>query len=209
MKFKLEERVKHRIVGVVVIISLVVVFFPAVMKQSKHQFDEKVNIAARLPEKPVAPKVAIPDEKKLLKRIKVAAIDKDTSSEIARMPQTVKAQPLHKSRTQIAAHHTRPTTGKKVNKMKKTKTPARHLDAKKGYAVQLASFLVENNAVALVKKLHQKGYKASYNKAVNQKGQYYKVIVGQAGRPEDAKKLQKQLAENVKLQGLVIKTGVS
>ena len=207
MKFRLEERVKHRLVGLVVILSLMTVLLPAIMKKSNHQLDENMNLSVRLPAKPISPKVEIPEEKALFETVKIAEVDLTVRSEIAKLPQTVKAEPLQQKEKMIAVSNVKPQTNP-ANELKKLKSVAK-TKIHESYAVQLASFSVKKNAEALVKKLRDKGYKANYNKFSGKKGDYYQVIVGKVARSEEARALQKQLAESIKLQGFVIKTGVS
>lgn len=266
MKFVMDERVKHRLVGLIVILSLAAIFLPAVMKKSNQRFEENVSVSVHLPAKPPLPKVAVASEKALFKTVKVAHVNIQSVNADSQLTQIVKAEPisikpavlpapavpntsmastieapvaksvatatLHKQPLLDSAKHTAPVVSppsslamnKKPGLAKsepsappsgKSAVVAKKLTHyntggnREAYAVQLASFLQQNNAVSLVSKLRDKGFKASYNKVPGKQGSYYKVIVGQLKQIDEAKSLQKQILASTKLQGLIVKTGVS
>ena len=75
MKLLLDERVKHRIIGLAVIISIAAIFTPAIIKKSNQKIDESMSVSVKLPPKPEAPKVALPKEKAMFEKVKVAHIE--------------------------------------------------------------------------------------------------------------------------------------
>jgi DedD protein len=75
MKFVMDERLKHRLVGLAVVISLAVIFVPAVVKKSTQRFDGKNITTVKLPLKPAMPKIALPEEQAMFKRVKVAHVE--------------------------------------------------------------------------------------------------------------------------------------
>jgi DedD protein len=72
MKLIMDEKLKHRIVGISVILSLGAIFLPAMMKKSSQRMESNLSVKVQLPPKPTAPKVAVTDEEHLFKTIKVA-----------------------------------------------------------------------------------------------------------------------------------------
>ena len=222
MKFVIDERIKHRLTGLVVIVSIAAIFIPAIMKKSNQHLDEKINLSVRLPAKPAAPKVLVAGEKALFQSVKVAHVDIQAVNEPSRLTQTVKAEPLSiKSAVPSVmaalgknAASTKPalvvTSAIKAVAVAAPAKIAKSIAYKKEmYAVQLASFSQQSNARSLVIRLRSKGYKASYNKFVGKQGEYYKVIVGKLNQKNEALNLQKQLASSMQLNGFIIKTGVS
>lgn len=95
MKLVIDERAKHRIVGIAVLLSIVVVFAPAILKKSQQRFEESVSISVKLPPKPKLPDVAVREPKALFQAVKVARVDIPKDRQIPQ-PQTIiaKAQPL-------------------------------------------------------------------------------------------------------------------
>lgn len=76
MKLVVDEKLKHRLVGVSVILSLGAIFLPAMMKKSSQRLEHNFSVNVKLPPKPTAPNVAVTDEEQMFKTIKVAkAVD--------------------------------------------------------------------------------------------------------------------------------------
>ena len=223
MKIVMSEQIKHRLTGLVVILSVAVIFLPTLLKQSNHRLEENISFSIKLPPKPAAPKVAVTDEKALFKTVKVAqvtipkVVPTPVSAQIARaeplnIKSVVPSAPVMNTEPELAAVIPSVKVAaapiKKVvvapKKVAKTSTP------KKGaYAVQLASFIQQDNAKSLVSRLRSKGYEASYNKFTGKQGEFYKVIVGQLEQRDAAQHLQKKLAQSMQINGFVVKTGVS
>lgn len=74
MKIIRDERLKHRLVGLAVIVSILAIFAPALLKQSNQHLEFR-PVSAKLPTKPALPEVNIPDEKESFKRMKLAHIE--------------------------------------------------------------------------------------------------------------------------------------
>ena len=219
MKFVMDERVKHRLTGLVVILSIAAIFVPAVMKKSTHHFEENMSLSVRLPAKPIAPKVIVKDEKTLFQSVKVAHVDIPAVAAAPRLTQIAKAEPIsaksfvppaplvNKTAVLAKAEVVVAPAVKAVHVTQKVAQAARL--KKERYAVQLGSFVQQNNAKTLVTRLRSKGYIASYNKFNGKQGAFYQVIVGQLNQKNEALNLQKQLVASMQLNGFVIKTGVS
>lgn len=218
MTFVMDERVKHRLTGLVVILSIAAIFIPAVLKKSNHHFEANVNLAMKLPPRPTVPKVVVPKEQALFRSIKLAEVHLPTVVDHKSTSQISKAEPLN-TRTVLPMVPVMPKpakiakAGAVAHPAKKIIfAPSKHSPVavkKERYAVQLASFTQQSNAKQLVSKLISHGYKASYNKFNGKQGEYYKVTVGQLSQMSDAQLLQQQLSEKLKLSGFIIKSGVS
>jgi DedD protein len=212
MKFALDERLKHRLTGLVVILSIGVIFLPAMLKKSNQHLEEKVSFSVRLPEKPAAPEVLVTKEKEVFQAVKVAKVDIPPLIQ-KKSIQLVRAEPISLKSAMPAVIALNKTLAKVemdaiVRPAVKTASAPRKIAVaavtglkKEVYAVQLASFSEQSNAESLVTRLRNKGYKATYNKA----GAYYKVMVGQSERRQEAVNLQKKLSTNMSLNGFIIK----
>jgi len=222
MKLVLDERLKHRLIGVVVLVAVAVIFLPAVMKKSNYRFDEHVSLSVRMPPKPPLPQVAVAGEKEIFQTVKVAHVDLPTAKAVPKPVRTVKAEPIttipqpKKEPILAPAQHAKmPAPNKQMSKsvvaQKKIAPPsiAKKGKSTAGYAVQLASFTKQSNAKSLVVQLRKKGYKATYTKSISKQGELYKVIVGQHKQKTGAANLQKQLATKMQMNGFIVKTGVS
>jgi len=224
MKFVIDDRMKHRVTGVVVMMSVLAIFLPAMMKKSNQHFEESLTVSMRLPDKPSLPKVAIPQQQAMFKTVKVAHVDIQPLVESSHVPQIAKAEPLtvRKASSLVVNAPVVPTPTKPQPvanhspEVAKAELPASDVSTasilsmkQSSYAVQLASFAQQRNAELLVTKLRSKGYKATYNKQSSKNGAFYKVIVGQVNEKTEAVDLQKKMVSLVQLNGFVVKTGVS
>lgn len=233
MNLKMDEKRKHQVIGFTVIIALAAIFLPAYLKQSAHGIDKKITMAINLPEKPTKPRIEEPGKKDVFKPVQVAHVDltKEIEPAVKHKKTEITASSISSHRTTQLAAKIKPlntinqVTSNKTKALITAKSSAKHQNnsstsakpilqqvnrtEKTQYAVQLASFTVEKNASALVTKLRKKGFKANYDKFNNKKGSYYRVIVGELQQKQEAQQLKKQLTKSVKLDGFVIKTGVS
>lgn len=75
MKMVLDERLKHRLVGVAVVLSLGAIFVPAILKNSSQRLHDNKQIAIKLPDKPRLPKISAQNEQALFKRMNVAHVE--------------------------------------------------------------------------------------------------------------------------------------
>ena len=96
MKLTMDERLKHRLVGLAVILSIGVIFAPAILKKSNEHFDEKNTISINLPLKPVLSKIDVPNEKTMLAKVSPASVVLPTIPAIKVNP-IAKAEPLSPS----------------------------------------------------------------------------------------------------------------
>lgn len=234
MKFIMSERIKHRLTGMIVIISIAVIFLPAMVKKSNRRFEETMSVSVQLPPKPKAPVVAIPEKHTLFESVQVAQVKLPAlppappKSQIAKM-MPAKKQPIPeatvapsvvaeidlptKSDANIA---TKPVVKRAVAPINLSRAPvsAPVKVAKKvlqlppskiGYGVQLASFSQKANADVLVNRLRQQGYQARYTVLGRPGHSTYKVVVGPTQQRGTAVNLQRQLASSMNLRGFIVK----
>ncbi|MCW8450921.1 SPOR domain-containing protein [Legionella quinlivanii] len=296
MTLVMDERIKHRLIGLAVIISLGAIFAPAIMKKSSQRLEGPSSISIKLPPKPVLPQVTASDEETMFKSVKVAHVDIPTANEDYQPATTIaKAEPLSpvngtktidyasaqidnpdalkEARAQedkadvmsnppaelaqhnsvsysshaasnedvkrVALEQKKPLASipaaipakelpktilaskslpaakaqakpvAKIQQLAKAPT-SKALPGKTGYSVQVALFVQQKNAIALVNKLKSKGFQASYNKVQSKNGIAYKVLVGQMNQKDQALKLRTQLASAMQINGFVVPTtGIS
>ncbi len=94
MKLEMDEKLKHRLIGLAVIISLGAIFAPAVMKKSSQTLDHNMSVNVKLPQKPIAPDVVLTDEKEMFKTIKVAKVEIKPVPAERQLTELVKAEPV-------------------------------------------------------------------------------------------------------------------
>ncbi len=238
MNIAIDERTKHRLTGLVVIMAVAIIFVPAMLKKSNQRLEENLHVSVQLPPKPTAPKVAVAEEKKVFETVKVekvalpAAIEKTTASQIARVENlTPKAAPKKTSTKPVAKVVPLPVEEPAVKpeaapiekqvaspvfvKKEKQEAPfqpkpvlAEQATSAAAYAVQLASFSVQQNAEKLVAELRSQGYKARYHTVTSEQGPAYKVTVGQLEDRSDARALKNKLTESTNIEGFIVKNNV-
>jgi DedD protein len=200
MKKIFDERTKHRLVGVIVALALMIIFLPAMMRESDKNFDEFTSF--RVPKKPAMPKVSLLEPKDMLRSVKMVTIVVPKPSAPKRL-EIAEAQPLSQPISQDESLHSTQEILKKLQISER-----KSMRFNEVFAIQLASFTKEANAQALVDKLRLQGFAASKLTVKNPQGVVYQVLVGQVKQREQAIDLQKKLVDNTRLNGLIIKTKV-
>jgi len=226
MKIFLDERVKHRLIGVAVLLSLAAIFAPAIMKKSAQQMDKDMGMRMQLPAKPVLPEVAVAKEKEVFKSIKVAHVKlpelppatmesvetklvkielPDIKDKKQALRTTTASTPPSISRTQFSDASPQKKPQHAIHQKPVDKRPANGVaNNHTVYSVQLASFAQRKNALVLVNRLKSKGYVARIDKISGKQGDQYKVVVGKSREREQALKLKNQLAQGMQLHGFVV-----
>ena len=192
MKGVLEDRMKHRLIGLVVIASLLVIFLPAVFKQSNHHFDDSMNLSFKVPTKPVLPQLSLVDKDRLFPP--APHLDAHMNKAIS-LSQQASQMPKNSERFQPL--------------LVKSKSLLSQLRDGDVYTIQLATFTKQTNAKALIESLRTKGYEASMQMSANKQGPLYHVIVGQLKQRDQAIDLQRKLVNNTQLNGIIVTTKVS
>lgn len=226
MKIAMDERLKHRLVGLAVILSLGVIFGPAMLKKSNQHLDEKSMISIRLPPKPVISQITVPKEEVLFQQIKKnipVVVPAIKLPQVAASNVTAKAVPVsglqrnnHFNANRITVNtpsssHAPLILPKNNTVVAVVKSPlVKHsIHNKNSYAVQLALFLEQRNAIALVNRLKSKGYDADYIQIKNGQKIAYKVIAGKTDQKQQALNLQKKIAVAMQIKGFVVSRGLS
>lgn len=254
MQWFQDEKMKHRVIGIAVLMSIALIVVPAMVKKSNQRLDRNLNLTLNLPPKPKYPAVQAPKPETLFKEMKVAQVKLQGITENQRpitvskaeslsgqtmatrsviqkspmLPHTVVVakvdKPIKRVVNQKPLVNTRITAAQRVVPVKPTvvakaamiqpkqqrvvaivkhTAPVKRLPKSEIFAVQVASFAREDNAVSLVRSLQQKGFKASYDR----QGVQYRVLVGELGQRHEAKYLQQRLASAAQLSGFIVKVG--
>lgn len=218
MQWIKDDKVKHRVIGLAVLLSFAVVFIPAMVKKSNQQLDRKMYVALHLPPKPNFPNVKAVRPTVLLESVKVAHVvipsvnENHDKVEIARAESlsgnTIATKSILQKAPTLASNKNNANKPAPVvalatpyNVVKKVNLSAEL--KKELFSVQVASFTQKANAQTLVEHLQHQGFKASYEK----QGTQYRVLVGQLEELGKAKNLQKQLATDIQMKGFIVKVG--
>ena len=232
MNITIDERTKHRLTGLVVVVAVAIIFVPAMIKKSNQRLEENIHVSVQLPPKPSAPKIAIADKQAVFETVKITEVTLPVTKKPTHVSQIARAEGLQlktpekkqvpvlskpvlsKTKIKQPAAEIKPKPVKLVQAVPKSVVKPVNLvkleqELSQAYAVQLASFSVQYNAEKLVSRLRDQGYKAQYKTITAGDNAFYKVIVGQLDDRDDAHALKDKLSESMQLHGFVVKRGMS
>ncbi|MGB5440915.1 MAG: SPOR domain-containing protein [Gammaproteobacteria bacterium] len=185
----MDQNLKHRLTGAIVLVSLAVIFIPVILEGPDNEW---TPLSHGIPESPQLDYKARMD---LSREIETPAavkrnlkVEQKPAYKLAEPVRAKAAAPVPKPEPQLAAPE-------------KTAVKA---EALRGWYVQVGSFSSEKNASRLSKRLQTSGYDAVFQKLTSKKGDLYRVIVGPERSREIAQQARDQLADEFKLQGIVI-----
>lgn len=187
---RLDDGLRQRLVGALVLVSLAVIFLPAIFDPTKkHQVDTRTQI---------------PPEPEIL------SVVPDPISEPV-IPQAPPAKPVEEIfvpdeseagaiATQTAIESSQAASGKKVKQ---------DLLDEKGlpisWVLQVASFQEEAKAQELNARLLKDGYKAYYKRVSSAKGVNFRVYVGPKAEKAAALRIQKIIDQKYKVSSLLLR----
>ena len=219
----MEQRLKQRLVGAVVLIALAVVAVPMLLDAPLDRNEEPPNTAP-LPERPQGefepsssaargepetPRLdAEVERQRAGSATSVTATDTGTESE---EPATVAAD-------RVAAVTGSPATGPdpqpapgSADPFPPSRTPgdvsvgAQPVEGSNGWSVQLGSFQRRDNARALRDRLLSSGYDAFVRAGASEQGEVFRVFVGSALDREQARRSAAKLQKELQLEGFVVR----
>ena len=222
----MEQRLKQRLVGAIVLVSLAVVFVP-ILFDSPRELNEGYSATpiAGIPERPRvesdAPAritIEAPETPRLdaeAERERQApdanAADRRASPEASAPAagasgQSASARPSDASsaRSEPAAAEPDAASAKKQAAGAPAAAGGSAAAASNGWMVQLGSFRMAENARALRRRLQAKGYPASVEPGPSAQGEVFRVFVGPMPRRKQAEDSAARLRREMALQGIVV-----
>jgi len=186
----LNQQLKQRIVGAIVLISVAVIFVPALLDGSHKNVSPLIE--REIPQKPnfYFEEIKLPatvDTGKPPSRI--IESKKDVTSRPAVKPKTV-------SNKQAKGTTKSPTPSQKS--AKGTTEPAT------AWVVQIASLTNSKRAIELKEKLKKAGFVAFVEEIVSEGQKFYRVRVGPELKQEEAQSLLHRIKQKMKLDGRVL-----
>lgn len=203
--------VKHRLVGIIVIVALAMILIPIFINRTPSDQDT-LQLSSRVPSPPSKPEIslAIPPESQtapqalplqrkieneLMAPEEPSALPEEESKEAA-VPSP--AQPvLVQAPTPVAATTT--AAKKTTNAKKVTPAPAQ------AWVIKLGSFSDKNNASNLIKKLKANGYTAYMHESNTSQGKMVSVFVGPNVQRNLAEQTAQRLEKLLNIKGMVVK----
>jgi len=211
----LEQNLKQRLVGAVVLISLAVIFLPLVFDGQQQRID---TTPYAIPEKPVISIVA-PDIKPLEQEVAehveaVAAVDGEKAAQDAggdafdHQPDSVVPpveSPVVAAASPDLATEAYLAQEKKVDEQLQGKPVEQAVDLAEAWMIQVGAFSSRDNAMGLQDKLKASGYPAFLRTSKGASSTLYKVYVGPEIRRAQLESQKAELEAKFKLKALILK----
>lgn len=193
----IEEKLKQRLVGATVLVGLGVIFIPMLLDNSGNSGVSESAIKA--PSRPSDSFTSVPLAEKPADRAPPKL------QEPPPLPARVESPPRLEAVLPVEPAEER-VAPKEVLQKAPAPPPAAKVEKRVGtHVVQLASFSSEGKAVALKTRLRKRGYNAFVERIPVRGGKLFRVRIGPLSELK-AKKLQAQLAKDINLQGMVIRS---
>lgn len=205
----MEQTLKQRLIGAIVLVSLAVIFIPIILEGPDDEWTPRSH---SLPEKPqldyradmdlvLPPPVLVDDQepKTAVTTQAAPSASEKPASEPASKPvrPEVKAEPEPAPVPARAAAPQKPPT-------RKPAPPAAAQKTLKGWFVQVGSFGQEMNAKGLQDRLVAGGFKTHLQKIEIGKKHAFRVLVGPSASRAEAEKLAASLKSGQQLKGMVV-----
>jgi DedD protein len=193
------DQLKQRLVGAIVLVSLAVIFIPMILPGGGLGDSMNIRKVPPEPDYRFPPPKSVPKAPPMSEAVIVPM--GDTEPKVSTKAST-------KTSTTEKKTSSKKTSGnKKVATKPVVSTPDKKPDIKPGqvtaWIVQVGSFTSSPNAKALRDKLRKMGYASFVEALKGKQGMIYRVRVGPELTRTLAEKLQKQLAKKAKVNGMV------
>ena len=213
----MEERLKQRLVGAIVLVSLAVVFVPMLL-DTPHDLREEPP-AAPIPERPqdrfesgVTIPLGEPETPRLDAEVEREHGRSASGGDAASRPVPSEAPASVSIRAPTESPASAPAGGSadaSASAPRSRASPARSetaspTAASDGWAVQLGSFRESKNALALRDRLRAKGYPSFIESGASAQGRISRVFVGPASDRERAEDSVAKLRREMRLEGIVV-----
>lgn len=192
-----ENTFKHRIVGVIVLVTMGVIFIPMLLSGHRDDVFKDENV---IPAKPA-----------VLENLKVYELENPIPEPgmqpIKRTPVDALTAKNDKDKVKPKKPEEASTQPDKTYPVAKAATDKSALTPKplvKGWAVQAGSFSKRTNAIRLRDKLRKNGYPAFVEKITTKNINVYRVRIGPEVRRVKAEKIQAEIKTKLKLKSIVV-----
>jgi DedD protein len=198
----MDQMLKQRLIGAIVIISLAVIFIPMILEGPDDE------LSPRTPEMPPSPTIDYQTEVELPVP---AASPEPAETPVATIPeQDVSALP-ESSVSQPEADVSQPEAPLKqaephLVKQPPAKTPPKAEPAviQGGWVLQVGSFSQQGNAASLRDRLKKSGYQVFVQEVKGTGGTVHRVLIGPVSDRQTGEKLRDKLAREQKLAAIVV-----
>jgi len=198
----MDQMLKQRLIGAIVIIALAVIFIPMILEGPDDELSPRTQ---DMPPPPTIDyqtevELAVPEE---ASEPAESLADTTTEQEVSAIPEPPTSQPEAVIKeTEASAKPVEPAVAKPASPA----IPSRSTTsiAPDGWILQVGSFSQQANALSLRDRLKKSGYQASVKDVKAAGGTIHRVLVGPVSDRPAAEKLRNKLASEQKLAAMVL-----
>ena len=209
----MDQMLKQRLIGAIVIISLAVIFVPMILEGPEDELSPRTHdmpppptidyqaevdlpVPVESPEPAESPAATVTEQE-------VSAIPEPSSPQ----PEAVTSQaeaPVKQPEPVESATTPKPAVVKQSPPKAPAKTAAMPAITPGAWVLQVGSFSQQANATSLRDRLKKSGYQASMQDVKGADGHVYRVLIGPVNDRQAAEKLRDKLAREQKLAAMVL-----
>ena len=200
----MEQILKQRLIGAVVLVSLAVIFIPIILEgpddewtPRSHSLPDKPQLDYRADMELVLPPPVQVDEQPDTTEVEVEETPLTGEQSVTKTIKPVAAPPASASKPAKSETTTRPLAKPELSAAALSKSL-------KGWFVQVGSFGQEMNAKGLQDRLVASGFKAKLQEIEIGNKRAYRVLVGPSATRADAEKQAASLKSGQQLKGMVV-----
>jgi DedD protein len=206
----MDQMLKQRLIGAIVIISLAVIFIPMILEGPDDELSPRTQ---DMPPPPTIDyqaevELPVPAESSEPSESPAAVV---AEQEVSAIPESTLPQEPVTSPAALPAKQAEPAESKQaprtvVTRQSPVKTPpsAPSAGIQGGWVVQVGSFSQQANALSLRDRLKKSGYQVTVQDAKGADGSVHRVLVGPVSDRPAAEKLRDKLAREQKLTAMVL-----
>ncbi len=198
----MDQQLKQRLVGAVVLVSLAVIFIPVILEGPDDEWEPRTQTIPQPPQLDFHAGMDLPLP--------------DTEDESDAGPAEATPGQAEPARVQEDSRDATPVPASTISEPAPVTTPAKATtpaareepapaSLADGWYAQVGSFSQQANAVRLRDRLTKSGYSAHLQQTDSGKGSSYRVLAGPEQGREDAEKLLRKLIKDLRLnKGIVV-----
>ncbi len=203
----MNDQLKQRLVGAIVLVSLAVIFIPMILPGGGMGDSMDVRKVPAEPDYRFPPPKSAPKAPPISDAVIVPMGDSEPKADVKSSAKASTKTSTKTSTTEKKISSKKASANKKVTTKPVVSIPDKKPDIKPGqvtaWIVQVGSFTSSPNAKALRDKLRKMGYASFVEALKGKQGMTYRGRVGPELTRTLADKLQKQLAKKAKVNGMV------
>jgi len=207
----MDQMLKQRLIGAIVIISLAVIFIPMILEGPDNELSPRNQDMPPPPTIDYQSEVELPVPSETPEPVDSPEAA-DTEQEVSAIPGSPVSQPeTVTSQAEVPPTHAEPVESEPppkpvVVKQPSSSTPPKTASASTqgGWILQVGSFSQQANALGLRDRLKKSGYQVAVLDVKSPSGTIYRVLIGPVGDRQAAEKLRDKLAREQKLTAMVL-----